>query len=151
MKADSAQNWGLGRPASFSDLYVCMTFQIPRYRRLSLPSWGSICCLLYNPVFPMLRPTDRPWDSREFPPAPFRIRLGDGSHFWESGWQDSQAQRCCPTAREGVWLSITWTPQGVVKTCFMGRRDCILCSQPCHTAKHVPGGRSAEAVMTYRR
>lgn len=42
----------------------------------------------------------------------------------------AQAQRCWLAARDGIGLSITWTPPGVVKACFTSRRDCILCSRP---------------------
>lgn len=42
----------------------------------------------------------------------------------------AQAQRCWLAARDRIGLSITWTPPGVVKACFTGGRDCILCSRP---------------------
>lgn len=49
-----------------------------------------------------------------------------------------QAQKCWLVARDGIGLSITWTPWGVVQACFTGRRDCA--HRPSHTAQHVTGG-----------
>lgn len=52
----------------------------------------------------------------------------------------AQAQRCWLVARDGIGLSITWTPRGVVQACFTAEGIVFCAHSP---AQHVAGGGSA--------